>query len=265
MERGTAQKRGDMMPRIETIKKARASKNLRRCACGHEIAVGDSYRKAERRYGPTVIRCEPPKGPRCRFRPSDLSGAKYAVILDSIEDAQDEITNWDGDETSDLEATLESVADEAESVANEYEESGDNIEEHFQGSEQAENLKGYAEELHEWAGTIRDTDFDERDEPGEVECPECDGGGEIEPEAEDDETCPDCEGSGDSKADMARPCERCGGSGNLNAEPEKEQCSNCDGTGQVPAEVDWDAKQEWADAQRDKAATALEDMPDPSF
>lgn len=104
------------MPRINIVPKSRKPVVCDRCRT--PIPVGSRYMWAKRRYGPRMVRCTKDE---CRFRASDLSSAKTAVIYDAIDDAADK-TIWEAEDADAICAILEDVAIIAREVADEYDE-----------------------------------------------------------------------------------------------------------------------------------------------
>jgi|SRR5215471_7802121 len=176
------------MPRVHTIKKARAAKRTRTCrGCSQPIQVGDSFYTWEKRFGGPQFchtACGYPKA-------SWLSNRKTAVIEDAVNEL---IIDWhpgslqdllgcerdkpvptdvleSGVElaTDELLDQLSGIADEAENVGDEYEASADNMPESLQYGYQAEAMRDVAERLREWAEAMRDGDLD-----GTLELPEVD-------------------------------------------------------------------------------------------
>lgn len=135
------------MSRVFTIEKSRKS---HKCGnCGDTIKVGEPYRWTKPRYGGKKVRCVKPS---CKFRQSDLSGAKTAVIYDAIEDAQKVIETAESHE--EIQAALQGVAEVARDVGSEYEDAnsswagGSTSNPEFE--EKAEACNSFADELEGW-------------------------------------------------------------------------------------------------------------------
>jgi hypothetical protein len=156
------------MPRVYTVKKARASKRSRVCrVCGHEILPGESYRYFEPRYGPAVVYCADHHPRRSHMTTSKL-GAIY--------DAQDDFSAAEYETVEDLQSALADIATVAEEVANEYEESISNMPEGLQEGPTAEEmrekidiLQAYAQELESFEPDVEEFDEDQSREDAEEE------------------------------------------------------------------------------------------------
>lgn len=156
------------MPRV-TTHTARRSKYERTCTgCREPIQEGEQYYHWTRRVGPKQgsfrhVKCGPP-------RPTELTTRKTAQVEEAIQDASapdvdySALDNVDEDnpvESVDLDSTpfedwaLE-VADVADQVADEYEEGVSNMPDSLQYSSQAEAMNEVAQELRDWADTLRD-------------------------------------------------------------------------------------------------------------
>ena len=151
------------MARVQTVPKARKEHQCGKC--GKPISVGEPYKWAKRRYGSKMIRHA---AQECRFRNSDLFGAKTAQIDDAIEDAQDAISR--AAEIDDIRPLLDDVATVARDVASEYEEAssawagGQN--ERF--DELAQACSDFADECESWEPSV-DLDAVKLDAAAEVE------------------------------------------------------------------------------------------------
>lgn len=160
------------MPRINIVPKARKPNKCSKCQ--NPIPIGAAYQWIKPRYGGKRVRC---MRHDCRFRPTDLSGAKTAVIDEAVEDAQDVIahaTCYD-----DIKAALDDVAGVAHDVAGEYQEASDNWaggngNEEFQ--EKADACETFADDLEGWEydgdtdeDTVRRAAVEDGDDdPGDV-------------------------------------------------------------------------------------------------
>lgn len=134
------------MPRVNVVEKSR--KEVRCSRCGEVVPAGETYKWIKPRYGSKRIRC---KKFGCRFRPTDLSSAKTAVIEKAIEDAEDQISN--ASDHSEIQDILAEVATCARDVGEEYRDassawaSGYNAE--FE--EKADSCESFADELESWS------------------------------------------------------------------------------------------------------------------
>lgn len=204
--------------------------------CGKTIEPGQPYKHVTPKSGPyggrTRTRCA-----SCpSWQPWDLSSALWARQAQIEASAMDDFP--DGfEETDDLDDWAENVASKIESLADEKEEAADNIEEGF-GHEtyQSEEIRQTAESLREWAENVRGIDWPEKPEEAEeeIDCPECNGDGEVEnPDYDEDDE--------DSE------------------EPEVIDCEECGGTGKVENEEAGEPLDEWRDECRSAAEEALSD------
>lgn len=160
--------------RVNIVNRARNPQTCGRC--GSDIPKGSPYRWAKSRYGPKMIRC---MEYACRFRPTDLSGAKTARIDEAIEDAVQSLS--DAVSYDDIKSVLESVAEVVREVSEEYREANDAWA-GGQGRDDWQELQdaceSFADELESWEFSeetdeeeIRQSVRDEEDEPeqGETE------------------------------------------------------------------------------------------------
>lgn len=148
--------------RVFYIDKARKGKK-KVCRCGHEIQPGEPYKYATPRYGGRKIWCA-----KCRPRPSELTGAKYGPLLDTIEDFDSSTLET----VDDAKQALEDIAGEAREIMEEYEEAIENMPEQFQeSSPAAEQMREYMEGLESYADTLEsfDPSVDPEDEMDEDE------------------------------------------------------------------------------------------------
>lgn len=153
------------MPRVYTVKKARASKRTRTCRiCSHVITPGETYRYFEPRYGPPVMYCAD-HHPRRSHMTSSSIGQVY--------DVQDDFDVSQCTTLEEISEALQAVADTAREVAEQYEESISNMPEALQESshvaeemrEKIEALESYADECESWESSSEPEEFDE-DEVG---------------------------------------------------------------------------------------------------
>jgi len=152
------------MPKITQVKAARASDKVRKCRqCGHEIAVGESYKHFTKRFSPTVFFCSEhsPKG-------SDLVGGKAGDLIRIGEDLEE---NLNGAETvEDIESALDTAVQEANDLADQLRESASNIEDGFgHATMMSEEIEGRADDIETWVGELESAkdDIGQEDEPEE--------------------------------------------------------------------------------------------------
>jgi len=118
--------------------------------CGADIPPGSPYQWIKLRSGNKRARCVKFS---CRFRPTDLSTAKTAVIKEAIEDAEDLIATASDYES--IQSHLNDVASIARDVAIEYQDasgawaSGSN--DAF--DEKADICESFADDLESWEYT----------------------------------------------------------------------------------------------------------------
>lgn len=134
------------MPRVNVVPKSR--KPVTCSSCHTTVPVGSSYRWIKPRYSPKRIRC---MEYACRFRPTDLSSSKVAVIHEAIEDAEATISSATC--LDDIQLALDDVAATARDVASEYQDASDQWaggsgNEEFQ--EKADICESFADELEGW-------------------------------------------------------------------------------------------------------------------
>lgn len=154
--------------RVHYVGKARAARTPRRCiSCGHEVQPGESYKRAEPRYGPVLIWCH-----SCSPRPSQMTSSKLSAVYAAQEDFASEIGSLDN--ATDIEAALATVAEAAEEVAQEYQDSIDAMPESLQegptGEEMREKidaLEEYAQDLQAWSSDDDDPREDDEEDPSE--------------------------------------------------------------------------------------------------
>jgi hypothetical protein len=133
------------MPKITSVAKARKPTKCSKCSA--EIAIGSPYISIKPRYGLKRVRCTKFA---CRFRPTDLSSAKTAVIEERIEDAEDQIA--EASSFDEIESILSEVAETARDVASEYQDAsgawagGSNQD----FDDKADACESFADELESW-------------------------------------------------------------------------------------------------------------------
>jgi hypothetical protein len=136
------------MARVFTIRKSRKATKCGRC--GDTIPAGSTYHWLKPRYGGKKVRCVKYA---CRFRASDKSGAKTAVVYDAIEDAEQELQSATSHE--DIQSVLQNVADVAREVAGEYQEANDTwtqngASDNSEWVEKADECESFADTLESW-------------------------------------------------------------------------------------------------------------------
>lgn len=224
------------MPRVNVVEKSRKSQG--KCGrCGKELPAGSAYRWIKFRHGGRRVRC---MDPACAFRASDLTQSKMSAAYAAQENAEDSI--GDLSSVEDIKALAEETADAIQEVADEYQESADNIHEHFEESATADECEEQAQNLGDWAETIRDSvsDFEDDFQPtngfneeGDRVCPSC--GGEVEA---DDTYWMCCDVTG------------CGESGDIDPSDDDE-----------PRDDEGRTREEWLEAARDALQEALNECP----
>lgn len=157
------------MPRVNHIKSARPSKRRRSCfRCGHEIQVGEAYKKWSFRMRPrgsrTVYACKD-HSPRA----SDLTQSPHlAGFYSAQESATDALNDWrpeappvgEEPDAAEVDSILESCAEEFRAVAEGLRESAEAITDGF-GHEtyQSEELEERAQTAEDAADQL-EADFD---------------------------------------------------------------------------------------------------------
>lgn len=155
------------MARVTYIKKAQAAKNPRRCHCGHEVQVGESYKYVAKRFGGSkagykIFFCKD-HSPRM----SDLSSGRQSEVHALIEGFDEEVTavrekvgkGNSEDARVDLKEAIETVASDIETLAEEIREGVSNIEQNFGPTYQTEAMEETATELERWKGDIESLVF----------------------------------------------------------------------------------------------------------
>lgn len=133
------------MSRVNVVQKS--LKPVKCSRCGNTVPKGSSYRHTKQRYGGKQIHC---MEQACRFRPSDLSSAKTALIEDAIEDA--EIAIAEAGSYEEIKAALEECGSVASDVAGEYQDASGNWAggQNEQFDEKADACDSFADELEGW-------------------------------------------------------------------------------------------------------------------
>lgn len=140
------------MPRINTVKKARKAQGS--CSkCGKVIAVGDAYKWIKPRYGAKRVACS-----GCSFSDSDLtSSEKLGQVYDARDEADELVSDWDGQDVEELRGYLQDAAEQIREVATEYQESADAIMDNFpSGNPTSEQCEENASELESYADALED-------------------------------------------------------------------------------------------------------------
>jgi len=154
------------MPRVTQHTASNRGRTYRCTGCGEEITEGQRYYMWVRRIGPKSgyrrhVECGYP-------RPSELSGAKTAVIDDEVQS----YTTPELEPLNYLEAgthpeyleldvgafedAVSAIADTADGVADEYESGADNMPDSLQDSPTAEAMRDVAERLRTYVEELRD-------------------------------------------------------------------------------------------------------------
>lgn len=219
------------MPRVNYVTKARKDQG----ACGRcrkPIPVGAPYKYIEFRYGGRHVRCD-----SCTFRPSEMTQSKLSSALAAREDAEDAISEWDGEDIEDLRTALDDCATAIKDCGQEYRDSADTINQTAEGSsvaadceEKADALEGWGDEIESAKDNLEDWDGDE----------------EPEEPSEPEDHHPECA----SLKDINTKCD-------------------CDQAERAAAHDEWEAKHEewktahdeWVEAQREAAVEALGECP----
>lgn len=167
------------MPRVNYVKCARKDRNkgdwgdIRKCGrCGVELGKGSAYKYWQRYRGQRQVRC---MEHACRPRPTDLSGAKTAVIDELIED----LDLYKFETIEGVQEAVRGVADTAREVSEEYNESAENMPESFHGTGSHEEMTEKAEELEVWASELECWEIPEFDDSDYNEDLDEDGVGRI--------------------------------------------------------------------------------------
>lgn len=166
--------------RVTTVNAARKPVTCGKCQT--KIQKGTGYSWAKSRYGPKMIRCLSFK---CRFRPSDLSSAKTALIEDAIEDAQEAIELAEDYES--IKQALDDVSGVAEEVGQEYQDASDawaGGQGRDEWTEKADACQEFASELQGWeySGNTDEEEIKQEARDEEDDTPEQ---GETEEECEE--------------------------------------------------------------------------------
>lgn len=141
------------MPRLNHVKSAKRDHGP--CiTCHNPIQEGDAYKFMKFRLRPRgeVVRKwhEP-----CVIRASQRTMSdKLSRVYGAQEDAEDAVGEWDGEDLSEANEILNTLASEVREVAEEYREGAENIREHFAESAQADENEEKADELESWADEL---------------------------------------------------------------------------------------------------------------
>jgi hypothetical protein len=142
-------------------------------SCGEKVDKGDSYRWwANRapgsRGGIRRIRCMKPE---CKPSRADLTPGRRGQLLGIQESIEDQLTDWNGDTTDDLQSIAEEAAGDLRSLGEELTEGADNMEQGFgHETEQSMELREKGESLESVAQELEYLDFEdppEKEEPDE--------------------------------------------------------------------------------------------------
>jgi uncharacterized protein YukE len=136
------------MPRVHVKKAAKDYPEL-------GIAKGQTYYSWKRRYGPLQRSATPPK-------PSQLSGAKYAPILDM----EGDLADVDADSLADA---MRSSAEEVRAIGEEYQSSFDNMPEGLQQGDKGQELEERVEQCESIASALEDAADTLEEQLGELD------------------------------------------------------------------------------------------------
>jgi len=143
------------MPRVNTATKSRVGKEIMCRRCHRKIEPGERYFYYKFRYGGKYTHCKlhPP-------RASELTQSKMSGVYAAVEGAEDALAllQKKNGTVEDVQAVLETAADEVESIRDEYQDSLDNMPEGLQGSSTGEAIQEKIDALEEFAQTLRDLD-----------------------------------------------------------------------------------------------------------
>lgn len=179
------------------------------------------------RSGSKSVRCM-----NCTPTAAEMTPGRRGELMRIQDDAERQISEWEGDNYDDLEAIANSIAEEIRGLGEELRESAQNIEDGFgHATYQSEELEQRADDIDSQADEIEQCSFDDppeaEDQDTMMNCPVCDGAGEVGYESEE--------------------CEECGGDGEvLDAE--------------ANAQLHEEAMEEWREAQRDTLRDRINDV-----
>jgi hypothetical protein len=177
----------------------------RKCeVCKADLAIGEKYRSIgiKRQYG-GIIRYRCMNCPS--WQPWEYSDAAWARIAQIQHNAVIDSGAWETED--DAKDAASAIAEEIREYQQEKQESADNVAEHFPGSEQAENLEQFANDLEEWADRVEGA-VDNADDFPEGTCGNCNGEQlecstheekDHDPECDGTEECMECHGSGEGE------------------------------------------------------------------
>lgn len=206
-------KHGRIVERRSTVAdKSKPLPNYKCEQCGTEIKVGMPYKWVQPKSGPYGgIRRN-----RCMGCPTwqewDLSSSLSASLARIVYEFEAGVAGaTSGDE---IKEASSNAAEQIRELAEEKRSGADNIRDGFgHDTFVSEELDSTADTLEQWADEIDDFEPEPGDpEASETECDECDGSGLVEcnecggtAKADDDSTCATCEGDGEVE------CEECNG------------------------------------------------------
>lgn len=158
---------------VETARKAQGSCE----SCARPIDVGEGYRWIQARYGPKRSRhltCP-------IWRPSEMtSNDKLADLYAAVEQIEDALAEWEGDDLDSLRDVLNEAAENVRDVAERYRESASNIEDGFgHATSTSDEMNEMGDEVEAWADTLEsclesvddrpdDDDLADEDDPESV-------------------------------------------------------------------------------------------------
>ena len=145
------------MPRVHT-KTAAPAKSERICTeCHLPIEPGQTYHSWSFRFGGKYV-----MHAECGYpRRSQLTQSKMGSLYDAIEDAEQQLKQWDGDDLETVKSIIEGVADAAGEVRDEYRDA----DEQFGGYGSTQSAER-ADELDYWVGDLESfypDEFEEED------------------------------------------------------------------------------------------------------
>jgi hypothetical protein len=187
------------MPRVHTVKKARAAARTRTCtSCREPIEIGQSFYTwaIKSTYGGSKyfrhVACGYPK-------PWELTHSKLGEVYRAQAQAEDDIDDLVCESPDDVEdalqAILSNLAEAINEVASEYRDAAEAMGgAGYENEERADVLESSAMELDSFTLSVQYEAPDEDDYTRD--CDDCGGSGEIDDEDDETITCDTCEGTG---------------------------------------------------------------------
>lgn len=154
------------MARVQTIKTARASKEPRICAtCRHEVAVGETYRKLSKRFGPTLFWCS-----EHQPKESDLLTGRHAELAAIVEGLEEDVSYTN--DPNDIRVALESADESLDTFIEDLEQAMQSLEDGFgHSTAQTENMAQTITDLQDWKADLSnlkdEIDTSEENDPDE--------------------------------------------------------------------------------------------------